>query len=77
MANQFEVIVVGGHAGCEAAAAAARMGALVGLIIMRADRIGRCHNPAIGGLEKVIWFEKLTRLMGLWGELLTGFDSEC
>ena len=43
MADQFDVIVVGGgHAGCEAAAAAARMGASVGLITMRAD-IGECH----------------------------------
>ena len=61
MANQFDVIVVGGgHAGCEAAAAAARMGAFVGLITMRADRIGEMScNPAIGGLGKAIWFEKL------------------
>ena len=50
----FDVIVVGGgHAGCEAAAAAARMGASVALITMRADRIGEMScNPAIGGLGK-------------------------
>ena len=50
----FDVLVVGGgHAGCEAAAAAARMGARVGLITMRRDQIGAMScNPAIGGLGK-------------------------
>lgn len=50
----FDVLVVGGgHAGCEAAAAAARMGARVGLVTMRAEQIGAMScNPAIGGLGK-------------------------
>jgi tRNA uridine 5-carboxymethylaminomethyl modification enzyme len=50
----FDIIVVGGgHAGCEAAAAAARMGARVALISMRRDMIGAMScNPAIGGLGK-------------------------
>ena len=49
MTIKFDVIVVGGgHAGCEAAAAAARMGASVALITMRTDRIGEMScNPAI------------------------------
>jgi tRNA uridine 5-carboxymethylaminomethyl modification enzyme len=50
----FDVLVVGGgHAGCEAAAAAARIGARVALVTMRADQIGAMScNPAIGGLGK-------------------------
>jgi tRNA uridine 5-carboxymethylaminomethyl modification enzyme len=50
----FDVLVVGGgHAGVEAALAAARLGAHVGLLTMRADRIGEMScNPAIGGLGK-------------------------
>jgi tRNA uridine 5-carboxymethylaminomethyl modification enzyme len=51
---QFDVIVVGGgHAGCEAAAAAARMGAGVALVTFTRDGIGAMScNPAIGGLGK-------------------------
>ena len=51
---EFDVIIVGGgHAGCEAAAAASRMGARTALVTMRADRIGEMScNPAIGGLGK-------------------------
>ena len=51
---KFDVLVVGGgHAGCEAAAAAAGMGACVALVTMRRDQIGAMScNPAIGGLGK-------------------------
>lgn len=51
---QFDVLVVGGgHAGCEAAAVAARMGARVALISFTRDAIGAMScNPAIGGLGK-------------------------
>ena len=51
---QYDVIVVGGgHAGCEAALAAARMGCKTLLLTMNADTIGHMScNPAIGGLAK-------------------------
>ena len=54
MSDSFDIIVVGGgHAGTEAAAAAARMGARVALVSMQRDMIGAMScNPAIGGLGK-------------------------
>jgi tRNA uridine 5-carboxymethylaminomethyl modification enzyme len=50
----FDVLVIGGgHAGCEAAAAAARRGARVGLLTFRADDLGQMScNPSIGGVGK-------------------------
>lgn len=52
--KQFDVIVIGGgHAGAEAAAASSRMGAKTALVTLRADAIGVMScNPAIGGLGK-------------------------
>jgi len=54
MSRSFEVIVIGGgHAGCEAAAAAARMGCSVALIAIDSSAIGSMScNPAIGGVGK-------------------------
>ena len=52
--KHFDIVVVGaGHAGCEAALAASRMGAQVGLVSLRLDRIAQMScNPAIGGVAK-------------------------
>src|SRR5574337_798927 len=54
MEQEFAIVVVGGgHAGCEAALAAARMGARTLLLTMDEDRIAQMScNPAIGGIAK-------------------------
>ena len=54
MFNKYDIIVVGaGHAGCEAAAAAANMGSKVLLATMNMGTIGQMScNPAIGGVAK-------------------------
>lgn len=64
--KRYDVIVVGGgHAGIEAAAAAARIGADVALVTHRADSIGVMScNPAIGASAKVISFARSTRSTG-------------
>ena len=67
--NSFDVIVVGGgHAGCEAAAAAARMGVRTALVTFDAAQLGAMScNPAIGGLGKGHLMREVDAFDGLLG----------
>ncbi len=69
--EQYDVVVVGaGHAGCEAAMAAARMGLKTALITMNMDLIAQMScNPAVGGVAKGHLVREVDALGGIMGEV--------
>ena len=72
--NTYDVIVIGaGHAGCEAALAAARMGCKTAVVVMNVDGIGAMScNPAIGGLAKGHLVKEID---ALGGEMAKNIDA--
>ena len=79
--EKYDVVVVGaGHAGCEAAMAAARMGLKTALYTMNLDLIAQMScNPAVGGIAKGHLVREVDALGGIMGEVIdaVGIQFRC
>src|SRR5919107_5136028 len=71
MQSKYDVIVIGGgHAGCEAARASARLGRRTAMITMNIDLIAQIScNPAVGGIAKGHLVREVDALGGIMGEI--------
>lgn len=70
--KQFDIVVIGGgHAGCEAAAASARLGSATLLVTLKESNLGEMScNPAIGGVAKGTLVKEIDALDGLMGRII-------
>ena len=76
--DEFDIIVVGaGHAGCEAAAAAAGMGSKVMLVTMDMGRMAAMScNPAVGGIAKGQIVREIDAMGGFMGEITVSYAQQ-
>src|ERR1051325_4826398 len=77
--EQYDVVVVGaGHAGCEVAIAAARMGLKTALFTLNVDLIAQMScNPAVGGIAKGHLVREVDALGGIMGEVTDAVGIQC